>query len=922
MNIKTSLKLKTNTLLLFFFVFFSIQSYPQDLLPFVENYSKADYQGDNQIWSLAQGNDSAMYFANNNYLLRYDGVKWEKNALPNKTIIRSVMVDGNRLYSGSYKEFGYWYRENGKMNYVSLSRGHEVFKETSNDEIWKIFKFKNQIYFQSFNSLFCFDGKAIKQIKFPFLASYCFVVDNEIIVAAVNKGVFKLKNDRFNKIEGTSILENNVIHTIQKNQSKTYFFTKKNGVYVMENGVVSSWGTSLNTILKSAIINIAQFIKNDKLVIGTASKGVFIYDLKDGSYSNINRNNVLMNNSILSIGQDKEGDLWLGLDNGIAHVEVNSPVSIFYDSTGVLGSVYSVVSIPNGYLMASNHGVYKYTNKHLSLIPNSDGQAWTISNINNRLIIGHDEGTFVYNNDSFHRLNTINGGWNMTKSSVNDSYIQGAYSGVVIYNDINDLSSYIVVQKILKPIKYVAQNRKNEIWAADNNKGLYRILYNDAYQTLSVENISQDNKITNDFGVKIVEFHKEILFLIHHTWFTYNSISNKLEENQLFNLNFKNVSDIVTIDENHFMVLKQGLIYHVFVTKNKFIWNIIPEKYYKGKIINDNLKVFKSHDSYLLNLDDGFIKLQQKNSNKSIPNIKVEGFNVGGLVRENSKIDYNSELKLHVISGMYGANKPSLFYRINETKDYIGISDGIISLNNLDSGNYMVAIFNYDGLNYKQISSFAFQVDKPWYLSFWMMFLYVILIVVLLYAYYRWNKMRYLQKLALREEELKHQKKILEMELKAENELNIQEYEKHILELELQTKSSEVAGKSLSIAKQSEMIEKIQEILESEKDFSKLKSEIKKVIKINDFYKHEWETFETNLNQIHNEFITKLSKKYPHLTSKDIKLCIYLKMNMSSKEIAPLMNISFRGVELHRYRLRKKLELNQEDNLSSFLSSI
>jgi AraC family chitin signaling transcriptional activator len=174
----------------------------------------------------------------------------------------------------------------------------------------------------------------------------------------------------------------------------------------------------------------------------------------------------------------------------------------------------------------------------------------------------------------------------------------------------------------------------------------------------------------------------------------------------------------------------------------------------------------------------------------------------------------------------------------------------------------------------------------------------------------------------LRDEELKHQKKILEMELKAENELNVQEYQKHILELELQTKSTEVAGKSLSIAKQSEMIENIQSILDSDMDFNKLKSEIKKAIKINAVNKHEWETFETNLNQIHNEFIINLSKKFPNLTSKDIKLCIYLKMNLSSKEIAPMMNISFRGVELHRYRLRKKLNLVQDENLSKFLLTV
>ncbi len=136
------------------------------------------------------------------------------------------------------------------------------------------------------------------------------------------------------------------------------------------------------------------------------------------------------------------------------------------------------------------------------------------------------------------------------------------------------------------------------------------------------------------------------------------------------------------------------------------------------------------------------------------------------------------------------------------------------------------------------------------------------------------------------------------MELKGENELNIKEYEKHILELEIKSKSSEVVGKSLSIAKQSEMIENIQEILDNETDLNKLKSAIKKAIKSNAANKHQWETFEENLNQIHNQFSNNLSKKFPNLTSKDIKLCIYLKMNLSSKEIAPMMNISFRSIEM------------------------
>jgi len=908
--------------LLLILVLLSFQIHSQELLPFVENYSKSDYNGDNQIWSVAQGNDKAMYFANNYYFLRYDGVKWEKYSLPNKTIIRSVMVDSDRIYTGSYKEFGYWTRKNGNMVYTSISNKTNVFDDSDNEEIWKIFKFGAKIYFQSFNNLFIFNGTSIKKLKFDFLVSYCFPIDNELLVASVSDGIYKMKNGRFEKIENWSVLENNVIHAIEKFKNKTYFFTQKNGVYVEEKGKLSAWNSSLNSILKESNINVAKFIKNNKLIIGTANKGVFIFDLNTNSFKNINRDNVLMNNSILSIGQDKENDLWLGLDNGIAHVEVNSPISIFYDNSGVLGSVYSVASTAKGYLMASNHGIFKYEGKEFSLISGTQGQAWNISKINNKYLIGHNDGTFLYDNGVVSKLNTINGGWNIAKSTVDNSYLQASYSGIVIYNDPNNLTRNINVTGIIKPIKFVAQNRKNEIWAADSNRGLYRILYNDLYQTTAVKNVAQQSKISNDFGVKLFEFRNEILFLINKTWYTYNSISNQLEKNALFNSNFKEVSNIVSIDENHFLILEGGLLYTIYTKGNEFIRKVIQQKYYRGKIINDNLKIFKNENNYLLNLDDGFISLQLDYKQQSKTNISIEAFANNKLIDENSKIPYNSELRVHALSGVFGAARPTLFYRINSSKELIPIDNGLIVLNNMNSGTNELSILGHNGLQYNELSTFQFVVAKPWYFSSWMVLLYIIAVGMILYLYYKWNKIRYIQKLKLRDEELKHQKEILEIELKSENDLITREYEKHILELELRSKSSEVAGKSLSIAKQSEMIESIQGILDSNVDLNKLKSEIKKVIKINAVNKHEWETFESNLNLIHNDFIKDLSKKYPALTAKDIKLCIFLKMNLSSKEIAPMINISYRGVELHRYRLRKKLSLNQEESLSKFLLSI
>ena len=83
-----------------------------------------------------------------------------------------------------------------------------------------------------------------------------------------------------------------------------------------------------------------------------------------------------------------------------------------------------------------------------------------------------------------------------------------------------------------------------------------------------------------------------------------------------------------------------------------------------------------------------------------------------------------------------------------------------------------------------------------------------------------------------------------------------------------------------------------------------------------------WEQFEAYFDQVHENFFKRLRLKFPELTPKDQKLCAYLRMNLTTKEIAPLLNISVRGVEISRYRLRKKLGLNSEVNLVAFIMEV
>ena len=77
--------------------------------------------------------------------------------------------------------------------------------------------------------------------------------------------------------------------------------------------------------------------------------------------------------------------------------------------------------------------------------------------------------------------------------------------------------------------------------------------------------------------------------------------------------------------------------------------------------------------------------------------------------------------------------------------------------------------------------------------------------------------------------------------------------------------------------------------------------------------------FEESFNQLHDNFFKRLKQHYPDLTPGDLKLAAYLKMNLSSKEIAALLNISLRGIENKRYRLRRKMNLEPDDNLTEIL---
>lgn len=151
---------------------------------------------------------------------------------------------------------------------------------------------------------------------------------------------------------------------------------------------------------------------------------------------------------------------------------------------------------------------------------------------------------------------------------------------------------------------------------------------------------------------------------------------------------------------------------------------------------------------------------------------------------------------------------------------------------------------------------------------------------------------------------------------------------KHIFIVgQLQNDIKEKRLEIVKLAKENEdknnLITKIKEkIEEAEQQPSKANIKWHEInLLVSDFSQTDDKTFELQMDEIHQKFIRNLKTKYPQLTSQDLRLCVYLKTGMSSKEIADIMHVLPSSIYITRSRLRKKLNISPNDDLLGFLNS-
>jgi DNA-binding CsgD family transcriptional regulator len=247
---------------------------------------------------------------------------------------------------------------------------------------------------------------------------------------------------------------------------------------------------------------------------------------------------------------------------------------------------------------------------------------------------------------------------------------------------------------------------------------------------------------------------------------------------------------------------------------------------------------------------------------------------------------------------------------------------------NLPAGAYTFQVKSKSNLgNESEPASYSFDVLPPWWLGTWAYTAYLLLIFILVWLLIRWQRKLFLRQQEQHDEEQKRLQYLHQLELE-KSEKKIVKLKNEKLEAEIGHKNTELASSAMHLVQKGELLENIrEELMRLKKGFSGEGSpeDFKKLLRIlgeENKTDKDWEQFAVHFDKVHSDFLRTIKGLYPGLSAHELKLCAYLRMNLSSKEIARLENISVRGVEIGRYRLRKKLKITTETNLFDFLMGL
>ncbi|MEP7092505.1 MAG: triple tyrosine motif-containing protein, partial [Flavobacterium sp.] len=833
------------------FILVSFKMFSQELPPIVK-YPSTIYGAGNQSWMISQDEQNYLYFANNEGLLEYNGTNWQLYPTPNETIMRSVKVIDNKIYTGCYMNFGYWTRQlNGKLKYTPLSDTIKN-KILDDEQFWNILKYDQWILFQSLNRIYIYDTKtkAFKIISPKNGVVKSFSTKTSIYYQILNEGLFEIEGGKGKLISDNPILKKYTIVNVFTLDDGLLIQTQSDGFYKLTGTSLMPFKTDVDAELKSGFVYSSQRLQDGSYALGTVSNGVFILSDTGKLNYHISQSKGLSNNTALSLFEDKDQNVWVGLDNGINCINLQTPVHSFTDDTGVLGTVYASIAYNGMLYVGTNQGLFckKYqSNGKFQFMSGTKGQVWSLFAFDNTLFCGHDSGTFIIDNTAAKSIFSGSGTWKFEAvPNSKNQLIQGNYYGISVLEKAgNQWKFKNKIQGFDYSSRYFEITNNLEVYVSHEYKGIFRFQLDKSL--LKAKGFYAYSSPKKGKNASLTKFNNSIYYAYKEGIFKLNPATKQFEKDKLLSSIFEKdeytSGKLIVDNSNRIWLFSKNYIHYFSASKlsNQLKRNIIPipSSLTNSMLGFENITQI-SKSTYLIGTTDGYYILD-------IDNLSFKNYTVS--ISEISINKQNQALKDVALNedGSFKSNDNNitLNYTVPEYNKYINteyqyLLEGFqndwsewstkssVNFKNLSPGKYTFKVrAKYANTILQNTAVYTFVVLKPWYLTNLAYFIYFLMILVLTYFI---NK-------AYRNFYQKQKEKLIEennllLEIKElENEQQLMKLRNEQLSQDVDNKNRELAVSTMSLNSKNELLAFIKEDLKktTQDDNKNIKSVIRTI---------------------------------------------------------------------------------------------
>jgi len=569
--------------------------------------------------------------------------------------------------------------------------------------------------------------------------------------------------------------------------------------------------------------------------------------------------------------------------------------------------------------------------------------------------MGHNNGCFdIIGNQA--KLISRDAGWTFLPTSPvppAQNILTGTYSGLKMLTFNNgQFSDKGNLEGLYESLRFLTADSEGNIWASHPYRGIYKISISADGKKYITRLFTEKDGLPSTLDNHVYKIKNRVIFGTNAGAYEFDAPTSRfIPSNFLQPIIGKN--EVRYMNEDG-----QGNIWFCSGKKIGVIdfaeGNSIPKPFYfseiTGQILSgfeniyafDKSNIFIGSEKGVIHLNYEKYKANKLTLNMMLGNVRAIGktdstifggyFNDGSATETTNKIIPSIGLVSNFNAFHFEYSSPS--FGVQKNIEYSYRLDGYEKnwsnwsnktekeYTNLSAGSYVFHVKAHDNLgNESDEIKYNFSIQSPWYKSIWAYIFYLIIIALGIRKYGDWQKKKLLRQKSIYEKKqrqmsVEHQ---LEME---QNEKEIIRLKNEKLEAEIMLKTKELVDTSMQLVERSDALSKVKEELQKLYKNTNENHDIKKTIHLlNDIEKNSasWEKFAVHFDEINNNFLKNLKSHFPKLTNTDLKVCAYLQLNLASKEIAQLMNITVRGVEISRYRLRKKLGLTTEQSIAEFL---